>query len=126
MKVDDSDNTVGKKIRTHRKMRPAYMVIIGDEETENGTVSISDQEGANNLMEFQWRNLWLEFMLRLRHGIGIFLLSPRSDLLEFKISSRSPMTVLFLVVLVDMLGFTIVIPFLTYFVQGSSIWPRNQ
>lgn len=32
-------------------------------------------------------------------------------------SSRSPMTVLFLVVLVDMLGFTIVIPFLTYFVQ---------
>ena len=27
------------------------------------------------------------------------------------------MTVLFLVVLVDMLGFTIVIPFLTYFVQ---------
>ncbi len=32
-------------------------------------------------------------------------------------SGRSPMTVLFLVVLVDMLGFTIVIPFLTYFVQ---------
>ena len=27
------------------------------------------------------------------------------------------MTVLFLVVLVDMLGFTIVIPFLTYFIQ---------
>ena len=32
-------------------------------------------------------------------------------------SGRSPMTVLFLVVLVDMLGFTIVIPFLTYFIQ---------
>ena len=32
-------------------------------------------------------------------------------------NGRSPMTVLFLVVLVDMLGFTIVIPFLTYFVQ---------
>lgn len=32
-------------------------------------------------------------------------------------TGRSPMTVLFLVVLVDMLGFTIVIPFLTYFVQ---------
>ena len=43
--VDDSDNTVGKKIRTHRKMRPAYMVIVGDEETENGTVSIRSRTG---------------------------------------------------------------------------------
>ena len=32
-------------------------------------------------------------------------------------SSRSPMTILFLVVFVDMLGLTLVIPFLTYFVQ---------
>ena len=30
---------------------------------------------------------------------------------------KSPMGILFLVVLVDMIGFTIVIPFLTYFVQ---------
>ncbi len=30
---------------------------------------------------------------------------------------NSPMSILFLVVLVDMIGFTIVIPFLTYFVQ---------
>ncbi len=43
--VDDSDNTVGKKIRTHRKMRPAYMVILGDEEAENGTVSIRSRTG---------------------------------------------------------------------------------
>ena len=45
VKVDDSDNTVGKKIRTHRKMRPAYMLIIGDDETENGTVSIRSRGG---------------------------------------------------------------------------------
>ena len=32
-------------------------------------------------------------------------------------NQRSPMTILFLVVFVDMLGFTIVIPFLTYFIQ---------
>ena len=32
-------------------------------------------------------------------------------------SKSSPMGILFLVVLIDMLGFTIVIPFLTYFVQ---------
>ena len=34
--VDDSDATIGKKIRMHRKMRPAYMLILGeDEEKEN-------------------------------------------------------------------------------------------
>ena len=33
------------------------------------------------------------------------------------IDKRSPMGILFLVVLVDMLGLTLVIPFLTYFVQ---------
>ena len=32
-------------------------------------------------------------------------------------SQRSSMGILFLVVLVDMLGLTLVIPFLTYFVQ---------
>mgnify|MGYP000987464578 FL=1 len=32
-------------------------------------------------------------------------------------SGRSPMLILFLVVFIDMIGFTIVIPFLTYFVQ---------
>jgi len=44
--VDDSDNTVGKKIRTHRKMRPAYMLILGDEEARNGTVSVRARSGS--------------------------------------------------------------------------------
>ena len=30
---------------------------------------------------------------------------------------RSPLFILFLVVLIDMIGFTLVIPFLTYFIQ---------
>ena len=30
---------------------------------------------------------------------------------------RSPLLILFLVVLIDMIGFTLVIPFLTYFIQ---------
>lgn len=34
---------------------------------------------------------------------------------------NSPMSILFLVVLVDMIGFTIVIPFLTYFVQDLAL-----
>ena len=32
-------------------------------------------------------------------------------------NQRSPLFILFLVVLIDMIGFTLVIPFLTYFVQ---------
>jgi threonyl-tRNA synthetase len=49
--LDDSDNTIGKKIRMHRKMRPAYMLILGDEENENETVSIRARNGdqCNNI-----------------------------------------------------------------------------
>ena len=46
VRVDDSDSTIGKKIRLHRKLRPAYMVIIGDEESQNGTVSIRGRTGG--------------------------------------------------------------------------------
>ena len=44
--VDDSDATIGKKIRMHRKMRPAYMLILGEDEQRQGTVSIRiDRKG---------------------------------------------------------------------------------
>ena len=46
VKSDDSDNTIGKKIRMHRKMRPAYMAIIGDEESENMTISVRARNGS--------------------------------------------------------------------------------
>ena len=46
VKSDDSDNTIGKKIRMHRKMRPAYMAIIGDEESENMTISVRARNGT--------------------------------------------------------------------------------
>lgn len=46
VKIDDSDNTIGKKIRIHRKMRPAYMAIIGDDEIKNNTISIRTRKGA--------------------------------------------------------------------------------
>ena len=45
VKLDESDNTIGKKIRIHRKMRPAYMAIIGDEEVKTRTVSIRARDG---------------------------------------------------------------------------------
>jgi threonyl-tRNA synthetase len=44
--VDDSDATIGKKIRMHRKMRPAYMLILGEDEEKENTVSIRiDRKG---------------------------------------------------------------------------------
>jgi threonyl-tRNA synthetase len=56
VQVDDSDNTIGKKIRTHRKMRPSYMVILGDDEAKDCTVSIrarnGDQRNGVPLTEF--------------------------------------------------------------------------
>ena len=42
---DYSDNTIGKKIRLHRKMRPAYMIIIGEDEQKNNSVSIRKRNG---------------------------------------------------------------------------------
>jgi threonyl-tRNA synthetase len=43
--VDDGDDTIGKKIRTHRKMQPAYMVILGEGEADNRTVSLRARNG---------------------------------------------------------------------------------
>ena len=45
VRVDDSDATIGKKIRMHRKMRPAYMLILGEEEAAGSMVSIRARNG---------------------------------------------------------------------------------
>lgn len=45
VEIDDGDDTIGKKIRTHRKMQPAYMVILGDGEAEGRTVSLRARNG---------------------------------------------------------------------------------
>ena len=45
VEVDDGDDTVGKKIRTHRRLQPAYMVILGDGEMDNATVSLRARNG---------------------------------------------------------------------------------
>ena len=45
VEVDDGDDTVGKKIRTHRRLQPAYMVILGDGEMDNETVSLRARNG---------------------------------------------------------------------------------
>ena len=51
VEMDTSDDTIGKKLRTHRAMRPAYLLILGDEEANNGTVSYMgpDREQVNGV-----------------------------------------------------------------------------
>ena len=39
IELDTGDDTIGKKLRTHRSMRPAYIIILGDEEQNNETIS---------------------------------------------------------------------------------------
>ena len=34
-----------KKIRNHRKLQPAYLVILGDEEIQSNTVSLRARNG---------------------------------------------------------------------------------
>ncbi len=67
VEVDDSDSTIGKKIRTHRKMHPAYLVVVGDDEAENRTVSVRDRSGsqANGMdLDIFIGNLTAEIALR--------------------------------------------------------------
>jgi len=49
--MDTGDDTIGKKLRTHRAMRPAYLLILGDEEESNGTISYlgPDREQVNGI-----------------------------------------------------------------------------
>ena len=43
--VDDSDNTMGAKIRNHQMQKVPYMLVVGDDEAENGTVSVRRRSG---------------------------------------------------------------------------------
>jgi threonyl-tRNA synthetase len=45
IEVDTSDATIGKKIRTHRKLQTPYLLIIGEEEVAGRNVSL---RGRNN------------------------------------------------------------------------------
>ena len=53
IELDDSDATIGKKIRMHRRLRPAYLAVIGDEEVEHGTLAARDRAGQQVTMSHQ-------------------------------------------------------------------------
>ena len=43
--VDNSDNTMGAKIRNHQMQKVPYMLIVGDDEAEKQTVSVRRRSG---------------------------------------------------------------------------------
>ncbi len=45
VEVDASDNTMGAKIRNHQMQKVPYMLIVGDDEAEKGTVSVRPRAG---------------------------------------------------------------------------------
>lgn len=44
--VDDSDDTLGARIRRHQLHKVPYMLIVGDNEVSSGTVSVRPRSGA--------------------------------------------------------------------------------
>jgi threonyl-tRNA synthetase len=43
--VDESDNTIGAKIRHHQMQKVPYMLVVGDDEVSSGTVSVRRRSG---------------------------------------------------------------------------------
>lgn len=46
--VDDSDNTMGAKIRHHQLMKVPYMLVVGDNEMDEQTVSVRRRTGEES------------------------------------------------------------------------------
>jgi threonyl-tRNA synthetase len=44
--VDDSRETVSRKVRDAQLMKVPYVVVVGDKEVEAGTVSVRDRAGV--------------------------------------------------------------------------------
>ena len=44
--VDDSAETVGKKVRTAQLMKAPYTLVVGDKEIESGRLTVRDRSGA--------------------------------------------------------------------------------
>jgi threonyl-tRNA synthetase len=46
VEVDASSDRMQKKIRTHQKLKVPFMIIVGDEDMTNGTVSFRYRDGS--------------------------------------------------------------------------------
>ncbi len=48
VEVDDSDNTMGAKIRNHQLQKVPYMLVVGDNEQESKTLSVRSRSGEEH------------------------------------------------------------------------------
>jgi threonyl-tRNA synthetase len=48
VEVDDSDNTMGAKIRNHQMQKVPYMLVVGDDEAASGAVSVRRRSGEES------------------------------------------------------------------------------
>ena len=47
MEVDDRNEKIGKKIREATMEKVPYMLVVGDRDMENGTVSVRTRKGED-------------------------------------------------------------------------------
>jgi len=78
VEIDDGDDTIGKKIRTHRKMQPAYMLILGDEEAATNSVSIRARNG-NQRAGVSLEKFTLELINEIESKLALPSLVPEED-----------------------------------------------
>jgi len=78
VEIDDGDDTIGKKIRTHRKMQPAYMLILGDEEAATNSVSIRARNG-NQRAGVSLEKFTLELINEIESKLAVPSLVPEED-----------------------------------------------
>jgi threonyl-tRNA synthetase len=78
VKIDDGDDTIGKKIRTHRKMRPAYLMILGDGEMNSNSVSLRSRTGAQ-VSDIPLEQFIDDLTKEIEHKIAEPGLVPESD-----------------------------------------------
>ncbi len=48
VEADESDNTMGAKIRHHQMQKVPYMLVVGDDEAHSGTVSVRRRSGRED------------------------------------------------------------------------------
>ncbi|MBI4093768.1 hypothetical protein HY417_02290 [Candidatus Kaiserbacteria bacterium] len=61
--LDDSNETLGKKIRTARTEKIPYLLVLGDKEVESNTVSVEARDKSEGAMPLS------EFIEQTRHRI---------------------------------------------------------
>lgn len=66
--IDLGSETMNKKIKTIRKMRPSYILVVGEKEQNDGTVSVRNRSDRQSVMPAD------EFLRKLKDEIKSYRL----------------------------------------------------